>query len=225
MARWRRELRSTPRARGGGGDGGAAQCRWGRSGDEARQHAAGRDGGVPRAVAVTPGAPPAAGERVAPGLGGTVGRLAAPGTVACGALCPRALACGAIVGGRSPRAVAGHAEGRMRRRGRAATASVVKVYVDQNVMKKPPPQSLVPPAAASCRLSRPPGFRTAASRRPARGRTRSPCGLVACGALPCRAGGLVGPILYGRAMVPGPAACPPLPRVNGSPVSAYAARL
>jgi len=122
---------STPVARGGRSDVVAAQ-RWGsRGGDDSRQHVAGRDGVVSRAVTVAAGDPSATGERVSPGLGGPVGGLAAPGAVAYRALCARTLACGAIVGGGSLRVAAGHAEGRMKPRGRAAAASGIQA-IDNN---------------------------------------------------------------------------------------------
>ena len=50
--------------------------------DDIPEHVAGRDGVVPGTSTDTAGDPPAAGERVSPGLGGLVGRFAAPGAVA-----------------------------------------------------------------------------------------------------------------------------------------------
>ena len=64
------------------------------------EHAAGRDGVVPGPAPDASGDPPAVGERVSAGLGGAVGRAAAPRPVAPGALGARTLARGPSVGGR-----------------------------------------------------------------------------------------------------------------------------
>ena len=82
------------------------------------------------------------------------------------------------------------------------------------------------PAAAACRMSGQPGVRQSAWRIPERVRHREPLCLAACGALPGGEGGMVGPLLPGRAMlpVPAPSSWPPLPPGSGAPVAAYEAR-
>ena len=65
-----------------GGDVVAAPCGRGRGGDETWQHPARRDAGVPGAPADAAGDPPAARERVSPGLGEAAGGAAAPGPLA-----------------------------------------------------------------------------------------------------------------------------------------------
>src|SRR5213593_3218111 len=125
-------------AGGGGGDVVAAQCGRGRRGDNSREHAARRDGLVPGAPADAAGDPLAARERVSPGLGGTVGCLAASRSLATGPLCPRTLAIGTAVGGRGLRACYGHAESRMRGQGRATEATGEKVIHYQHLMKNLP---------------------------------------------------------------------------------------
>src|SRR5438874_940487 len=142
-----RALRS-PSARAGNGTAracairsGPRGCGWrgrGRRGDNAREHAARRDGLVPGAPADAAGDPLAARERVSPGLGGTVGCLAASRSLATGPLCPRTLAIGTAVGGRGLRACYGHAESRMRDRGRATEATGEKVIHYQHLMKNLP---------------------------------------------------------------------------------------
>ncbi len=91
-----------------------AQCGRGRRRDDARWHAARRDGYGPGTPADTAGDPPAAGACVSPGVGDTRGRLAASRAHAAGSCCPRTLARRAAVGGGGGHACQRDAEGGMR---------------------------------------------------------------------------------------------------------------
>src|SRR5262249_42746146 len=82
----------------------------------------GCDGVGPQPPTDAPRHTAATGERVSPGLGGAVGRLAAPGAVASRSLCPRTLASCPNAGSSGSRVAAGPAHSRMRRGGTGVVA-------------------------------------------------------------------------------------------------------
>jgi hypothetical protein len=84
-----------------------------------------------------------------------------------------------------------------------------------------------PPAAASWRMARQPALRHGAVRHASRGPTRGVGCSWACCALPGTPGDLGAPARLVRSLwpLPAPSACPPLPPVPGSPVSASWGRL
>src|SRR5207253_730385 len=116
-----------------------AQCGRGGRRDDSRRQAAGRDGHVPGTPADTAGDPPAARECVSPGMGDTLGGLAASRAHAAGPFCPGTLARRTAVGRGGSRACQGHAEGCMRNRGEsAAEAGRENLYIINGLQKTSP---------------------------------------------------------------------------------------